>query len=277
MRQKIGTKAYYTLIRVPISFDSKEYLTLGLLYVEDCKVRFKYSHRKLDAIRSLISNEQYMLLKLRIRGLDKAAKKSSIGIPELSLVEEFSFGYLEYLSRYSNNIMIFDKPVVLEAPIVEFFDVIYQKFVDAHDNKEKKRPLEKIVKSKFSTSSKKKLSWDVSIDQKLISNLPVVKFKVHFAGRHSGIIVGETLDFHKSIHTLVNRIATLELLSRTASDKALDNVFVIGNKPKKSAKDHYKQWEFVQKSNYLEYLSYKDVDQLNSYIEQNDIIPLVQQ
>lgn len=90
----------YGVVRVEIS----ERISLGLIIVDGDKINVRYSRKKLEALRLLLSQREYEFIR---KVLLSMSRKNTINSAEI----------VSYLSRYSNNLIAFSplQAVDLEA------------------------------------------------------------------------------------------------------------------------------------------------------------------
>lgn len=82
----------YSIIYADIRPEIQERLSLGILTIEQNKVRVFYSQKKLGIIKPLYTDKEYKAIASIVR----------CGLRELTSVET-----LKYLTRYSNNLISF--------------------------------------------------------------------------------------------------------------------------------------------------------------------------
>ena len=82
----------YSIIYADIRPEIKERLSLGVLTIEQDKVRVMYSQKKLGIVKQLYTPKEYKAISSIVRH----------GLREMTSVET-----LKYLTRYSNNLISF--------------------------------------------------------------------------------------------------------------------------------------------------------------------------
>ena len=82
----------YSIIYADIRPEIQERLSLGILTIENEKVKVLYSQKKLEILKMLYTEKEYKAISSIVRN----------GLRELTSVET-----LKYLTRYSNNLISF--------------------------------------------------------------------------------------------------------------------------------------------------------------------------
>ena len=89
-------KLQYSIIFGEIRPEISERLSLGVIFVDGENISVKYSNKKLQVLKSLYSQKEYDFVGRVVRGLSRNNKIPSEGI-------------VNYLSRYSNNLLSISK------------------------------------------------------------------------------------------------------------------------------------------------------------------------
>ncbi len=269
-------ETYFSTLKVPVSFDAGEFIAVGMLLVDSDGLHLRLSHRKIKILKDLINSEQYELLRTRLRSLETAAELASEELGGHYIPDEFSISHLNYLSRYSNNILLFSEPTTIKLKDSQLADILYSKYVDPFIEpvKRKQKPIKQRVRSRFSKHSVARLSWDFEVSQQMLPSMPVVSYKSHFAGIGEGIIIGDSFDFELQYHLFSYHLSALELIARTASPKNLMRTFVVGKEPDPKLEKNHQQWNLTRKSKYLEYIDLKELGRLEEFLEEQGIEPV---
>lgn len=270
------SSTYFTVIKVPISFEAGEFLAVGLLMVDGDGVELRFSERKLKLLKDLISPDQMELARTRIRSLIQAQKQVRTELGGSYVPEEFSLSYLQYLSRYSNNILVFSEPVKIESKDGGLTEILYAKFVDAFEApiKTKEKPIKQKVRARFSKKSVERLVWDFEITQDLLPAMPVVSIKSHFAGMGDGLVLGDSFDFQTPYHLLLAHLSPLQLVARSVAPGKLQKAYIIGKEPAKALEKNHKQWQMLRSSRYLEYVDLSETEKVEEYLEKQQVSPV---
>lgn len=108
----------FSIIYAVIRPEINEQLSVGVILVGDEKPKFRYSERKLRAVKELFSPKQYEFFDRMVRGLESSGAIDSIeGI--------------NYLIRYSNNMMALSPLQDIDLPLnEETSDWVFTQYID---------------------------------------------------------------------------------------------------------------------------------------------------
>ena len=133
-------KTFYSILSVVIRPEINEKLSVGLLLVDEKQVSFYVSESKLSVVKKLVSNNIFKGIKSSIKFIEKTfmIKQNILSNPqqvlELNIEDKsdvFNYGYIDYLSQYNNNVIVFSKPVNINFEYsIELFQKLFQKLVD---------------------------------------------------------------------------------------------------------------------------------------------------
>lgn len=133
-------KTFYSILSLNIKPEINERLSVGMVMVFKEKVFFHLSKRKLSVIQKLVSKERYKASLNYLKMIEKSSSTNellnqTIGIrqlkPETKYDRIFSEQYIEYLSRYNNNLVSFSKPNFIDLDVTEhIFETLFKKLID---------------------------------------------------------------------------------------------------------------------------------------------------
>src|SRR5665213_1663211 len=105
---------YYSILSALIRPEIQEKISVGLLLIGDKDVFFEYSKNKLNSAKTLLSENAHLMLKDALKNIEvtvsaqqSANKKYELNFKKKSPLSE---SYIQYLSRYNNNILGFTSP-----------------------------------------------------------------------------------------------------------------------------------------------------------------------
>ena len=131
-------KTFYSIISINIRPEINERLSVGLIMIFGEKVFFRYSNSKLNIIQKLTGKEiwkaTHNYLKLVQSSVSNKALSTNKDLLNLKVENKysrlFSEQYIEYLSRYNNNLVSFSKPNFIELEATDQkLDVFSNKIV----------------------------------------------------------------------------------------------------------------------------------------------------
>jgi hypothetical protein len=273
-------KSHYSILSVAVRPEIDEKLTIGLLAVSGNEVFFEYSKNKLATVRTLIDHPLYKYLQDVIRQIDKAvdeetAKKGTI-IADEGIDIQFSESYLSYMSRYSNNLLLFSSPVQIDLSINRpLFDTLFKKYVDAVGISEKKaKPLEQ-VKEEFYPQVKSYYNTDIKITPQQVEGLPMA-INIDVIGKNEIDTFAQIVDFDRPFYHVGKDVGDLISLMG-AFEKGDAYSFLVGDEPdKQKYGQSHDTWNTLRKWNKLEYVPLKEIDRLQEYAVQHGVRPCLQ-
>jgi hypothetical protein len=278
-------KTFYSILYCPIRPVVDEQLSIALFIRTNERIFFRYSQDKLKVIKELIPGGAYNLLKSSLRNINDyfEEKNNQINISPLLFIPSdterlLQLEYFNYLNKYSNNLLHFSKPTILDLEITnEVFDNLYFKFVfDADEIKGKKHLISEKVRSKINPKIKNNVNLEVELTSNQIKNL-VVPTPVWFIGKNDMEVTGEVIDFTKSTHHLENDVRDylylLQSLKDTKTSKRYGKHFMVGNEPNKNNFTNHSIWNQVRDLSYITFITSKETDQITNYIHEHKVSP----
>ncbi|MBP5369027.1 MAG: hypothetical protein J6Z01_11300 [Bacteroidales bacterium] len=107
----------YSIVYGLLNLELTERLSVGILYVDNGKIEFKYSKKKMDALKLLMNRPEHSFLTRVIKNMENSTKKDS---PER----------INYLSRYSNNLIQFSPLTTIDLePTPKNYKWLYETYV----------------------------------------------------------------------------------------------------------------------------------------------------
>ncbi len=112
----------YSIVYGLLNIETTERLSLGIIYVDKTNILFKYSHRKLNALKPLLHHDNYKALSEIVTSM---GKNNSLKSPER----------INYLSRYSNNLIQFSPLTTIDLePTPKNYKWLYETYVYKKQN-----------------------------------------------------------------------------------------------------------------------------------------------
>lgn len=132
-------RSQYNIISAQTNPEIGEKIIVGLLMISDNYVNFSASKNKLSITKSLVSTSMYKFLVETITQLEKSimhevdARTGIYGNKLSSLILDEK--YIEYLSRYSNGLINFSAPKIIDLEANdEVFAFLFKKYVDEKES-----------------------------------------------------------------------------------------------------------------------------------------------
>ena len=273
-------KTIYSIVYITLNAALNDKVSIGLLMSDGKDDMFRYSFDKLRALKGIIKPEKYTLAKDYLSALekDRTADKTKFFENETFHTDWVSEPYINYLSRYSNNLIQFSEPKAIDVAFSsENFKRLFEKYIYALDPKIEEIDSDSLfekVKFQLYPTIEKRVNLDKSLDSSHFKNL-FAPIEVNFIGVNGMTIAGQAIDFHKKYHFLENDIARFVSLTKAIDleGKKQGKYFVLGYEPEEIEKKNHFLWEQIKKSQFLEFVDVDEVDRIEAYIQENDVKP----
>lgn len=278
-------KTIFSILYVPISATLDEKVSIGLIMSDGIQNYFRFSQSKLQAIKSLIDVESHTILKTYLRSLEKEINMELVNDKTLFTIEIASkakwvnSSYITYLSKYSNNLLQFSEPKVIDISLDEItYKRIFEKYIFQYEEIVSTQT-EPTIFQKVRTKLYPKITGKVNIDKTLTSNdfanlfAPV---EVNFIGVNGVPVAGQAFDFEKKHYFLENDVTRFISLTKALelSGQPDGKYFVLGREPKVSHNDkNHLMWSQIRDARFLEFVDIDEIGIVEDYIEKNHVIP----
>jgi len=127
-------QTYYSILFVPIRPAINEQISIGLLLTNKEQAYSHFSKQKLEIAKRLLPQGGQKLLGYSVELMDAYLKKGTFQKESGKAKGEqttIDLPYIEYLSRYNNNLLIFSPPIPIDIEATEEnFWRLYADFVD---------------------------------------------------------------------------------------------------------------------------------------------------
>ena len=129
---------FYSILTAVIRPEIQERISVGLLLVGNEGVHFNYSTNKMAAVRTILHENDYKLFKDYVQMVVSKVTEMTESNGQLSFDKRDALlnqDYINYLSRYNNNLLNFTAAKNIEVPATsEVFTKLYAKFIDDIDD-----------------------------------------------------------------------------------------------------------------------------------------------
>jgi len=273
----------YSILSVLIRPEIQEKITIGFLLMDENNVFFNFSKNKLAAAKSLLSSNAYKSLKDALYNINATSENQHLKEQPNTIISRksntFSKSYIEYLSRYNNNILSFSSPKEIELDAtIDIFSKLYRKFIDNSTIIEKK-PLTNYIQ-RFKQEKRLILSKHFNIDRKVtnkeIPNL-IVPVTVTFIGQNEVPTFVQSLDFEKRTDFLSNDISEILYLQRAFKDENKDSVAMsIINEPDRiKFPQQHEIWHQLRNTSGITHYDISEADAVIEYAEKHNVKPFL--
>ncbi len=271
----------YSILSVLIRPEIQEKITIGFLLINGNEVFFDYSKHKLGVAKNLLSANAYNSLKDAIHNINATANnyKHNTTSDTPSKINSFSVTYIEYLSRYNNNILSFTALKSIEVSAnLEVFTKLFHKFIDNTIAPVKKTFVSEI--QKFKKEKKVELSKHFNIDKKITPNEIeglIVPVSVTLIGQNEVPAFVQTLDLERSTSYLIKDISEILFLQKAFVSTHLQSVaMAITNEPNKNKyPEQHDIWEQLRNTKDILHYDISDADAVIEYAVEHNVHPFI--
>jgi hypothetical protein len=277
-------KTLYSIIYSALNVVGHERINFALLMLNsDGEVFYDFSSEKLKLARKLYSYESFKLLTGQLESLQSKLVKQSA---QLSHVKAFNSEYLDYLSRYSNNLVAFTKPTPIEIDFNQknfnslFERIIYKSNPTLQQDLITVAKGIALIKKDFSPKVKTRVNIDVELKA---DQYDYILFNTHIdmIGRNDKPVLNQFIEFEndtpakieKNINSYLSLIKPFEV-----HDGKVGKYFMVGDEPSKAKTQHHLIWEHLKDSNLikedlLELVPSEEIGSIESYLNDHDVKP----
>ncbi len=275
-------ETFYSILSVTLRPEIDEKLSVGIVLIGKNKVFFYSSSNKLIALKKLVSQNVYNGIKHSIKLIEKGfnIKQREYYNPQQVLEldiksksDVFNYNYIDYLSRYNNNIITFSKPVEINVEYsVELFHNLFQKFVDeeAFVKTEKKiNPIEQF-KNIFFPRCKSYFSIEQEITSAMFPKL-IMPIKIDLLGKNEEEVFVQSIDMSKTLRSIENGVADLLHVNIALPNS---KKFILSSEPDKSLEVNHSIWNNIRQYKEFEYVDIKEAERIEEYAKTYGVVPL---
>lgn len=281
-------RTFYTLIQAGVNPMAGDKITVGLFMRGADKPRFAWSRARARVVRDLMGADSYRLLMLNLKALHRQCEEEaqlSMGLfssmPQEDLSKHLlSEPYMEYLSRYSRNLLSFGPLTSIEVEATdEHFHKLFALLVDDRADMVKQLPVRDIheVREHFKMRTEKLVSWDVTMTKEELPQLVMPSVNIQFAGAKERMrIIGEVVDFEKPEYHLEKQLYELhDVAGALSAEKRYGSGYIIGDEPDKSMRPaQHRTWQAFRGSKLLKLVPSNESEQVDEALRASGVQPL---
>jgi len=273
---------YYTIISANLRPEIQERLSIGLFISNGEHFHFQYSKNKLAAARTLLSADAFQTLKdglLNIERLCNEEKKSSSELFQTKAILHQT-SYIDYLSRYNNNLIVFSKPKVIDVEFnAENFNHLYSQYIEnltlsPNENLTLENKIELFKQTKGEVLAKY-FDIDKEITSKEVLDL-IVPVSVTLIGKNENPTFVQSIDMNKRVDYIRNDIA--EVLFLQKAFKTADQTCVAMALTEEPDKQQYPVqhtiWQQLRKVNDIRNVDISEAETIIDYAIEHGVQPL---
>lgn len=277
-------RTHYSLLFATLRKVTQEKVSLGLLLFDGENALCRFSHSKIGGLRHLLPKEDYKVISDAVTILERKMRqtwnKSPLYSNLLFKIEdpEFSLDYVNYLSRYKNNLVTYSEPKPIDIEVTETNALkLFEKLVDAGN-------AEEVITKKPTPIRRLTLEYEEKIRRHFIANhtvtyedLPnlLVPVKVDLVGKNGIDVFVQSIDMTAGQNQIINEISTFYLLKDTYKKNKFPLMdFVLSEEPPIELKRQHEIWSQLVESKEFNYVDISEGERIIIYAEQNQVRPV---
>lgn len=274
-------KTFYSIVYVTLNAASAEKVGVGLLLSDgECSI-FRHSSAKLHAIKALLNDQRYKLVRDYLNSLEHdsfIAPKGKHALGDAPSKSDWATeSYMSYLSTYANNLVQFSAPKTIDVAVNDSnFNRIFEKYIYTFEQKPAAIITETIaerIKTKLYPKINQRVNLDKTLDATHFENV-FAPIEVNFIGVNGIPVIGQTIDFDKKHYYLENAVTRFVSLTKAielAGKKG--QYFVLGQEPEITDAKNHALWKQLKDSTFLEFVPIDEIERIEKYMEENDVKP----
>ena len=277
-------KTFFSIIYLTLNANLNEKISVGMIMSNDENLIFKYSNTKLGIVKQLIPHQNYIFLRTYFKNLDCELNHDFSKSYELNIKKEISSSwinekYINYLHRYSNNMVKFSEPRSIDIVLDDYsFGKLFSKYIFEKEDEElisnKTADIINEVKTKLYSKIEDKVNLDVIVKPSDFKEL-IAPVNVNFIGKNNIIVAGQTIDFGKRFYNLENDLTKFISFTKAVDfEKGTGHYFLVGEEPNKLMdKKNHSIWKHMFDSKMIDYVSVNETERIQEYINQHGVTP----
>lgn len=278
-------QTFYTIIKIAPNTMTDDTLSIGLLVCDSQKYWLQFSEERKSAAKRIMDENSEAVdfvvkqISLYIQKLNKEIAKSNNELFPLSNLLQSE--YFNYLNNYSNGLLRFSKPSLLDDTVTEEkFLKLFALLIDKNIEREPKT--KDIFNEVFYTTINKKLIKRVEkkIHTKININPSVLpsmyfQYEMDCIGLNGAFVGAKSIPFNKSLPTLdkdiSHYIALISLLS-TKYNKNIkkNNFFLIADEPNIINSPEHTTWENIIQNPLFKVINSEQADTVADKVEETN-------
>lgn len=271
-------KTFYSILSAVINPVSGEKIAIGLLLSDGNESIFRCSDSRLSIVNQIVDNNTRQFIKSYIKSIDSVIRNIDINNDTTNIfycegknviVNE---PYIEYLSKYSKNVISFSKPAKIDLKVEkEVFNNLFAKFItEEHEPEVKIERKIKLVKNELFPKAEKHFTIEKHFVQSKETKL-LLPVKIDLFGTNGKIVIGHFFDLEKPTNNIKSDFYDFEQIANLHKSS---KKFLISFEPEKEKmpQQHY-FWSQIRKQKTHTYIDLSEVDMILKYAEKNNVIP----
>jgi hypothetical protein len=210
-------KPFYSVLYLKSESISDEKIAVGMFLNAENKPVFDYSEDKLRVAARIIDSDAVDSVERTLRNIKKKVRSytKDDGQVEAFDIEPFTSGYFDYLSRYSNNLLIYSKPSENIGDFgFEDFNSLFKLLVDKNYGLVEEKPIsfkEKAEKRLKESRVSERLDIKYRVPKSRVKSIFSNK-KVDYIGVNDSIYSGNIIDTSTDHYVIENKVYQIRAL-----------------------------------------------------------------
>lgn len=285
---QLTMKTFYSLLYVNLNVTLDEKVCIGLVMTDGEMFFYKFSAQKLNFISPLLSVEKRQFIKQYLKSLEQDIQANENNttkfFSDVSYVKQWAKEeYLTYLSNYANNIISFSTPKTIAlANTLENFKALFSKYVHTYEEVNVKLRKKQVTPFKIQDQVYRHLypqietraNTNITLNSSNFETI-LVPVSIDFIGSNERPVLGQTLDFTKSIQHIQHDITSYLSLTISVEEKERKKgkYFVIGQEPSIEEEKNHAFWKNLRTSPFIDYIELDELEKIAFYMEEHDVQP----
>ncbi|MBN2776868.1 MAG: hypothetical protein JXR36_04465 [Bacteroidales bacterium] len=272
-------KTFYSILSAVINPISGEKISIGLLLSNGNESIFRCSDNRMAIVSKILNSDSRTFIKNYIKSIESVIKRIDINDDSSNIFYNegknviVNEPYIEYLSRYSKNVISFSKPTSIDVDVVgSVYDSLFAKFIAEEIAIEK--TIEKVIistKRNFFPKAEKYFSIEKEFEANKQTKL-LLPSKIDLFGKNGEIVMGQFFDLEKSANSIKSDFFDYNQIAKIHKHSTK---FFVSYEPEKVnfPQQHY-FWSEIRKQKGYTYVDISETDSIIEFANKNNVIPV---
>lgn len=271
-------ETFYSLISVRFKPNTDERINIGLLMNNGHSLLFDYSETKFELTVKFLNQDLSRQLKQTLEALRKSFSNTGNDIDFAFKASKWDTGTLQYLSKYSQNFLVFSRPEPIKLELNKSnFDSLFKKYVWLEDSKEiksKSSPFIQRVNHFYVKELDKRTDINVELTSVDLKGL-LFPVKIDSLGFNENPFSCEAIDFTAHVNAIKPKMTSiLHLHEAFRTNKHSEAKMFCIFKENQSKDSHGKSLlSNLKESGLCELVSEDETGIISEYVEDHNVKP----
>jgi hypothetical protein len=279
---------HYTIVFITPNPAIQEKIAVGLLLFNRNEVYYKFSPVKLQLVKNILGKDVFKLVQDGLKSLSAkvAGENNNYHLANgfrlfkhQDIAIDFTAEYINYLSRYKNNVISYTEPLAIAIePSEEILIKLFNTFIgEAESDKSSvirhERPIDRL-KQNYHEQLTKHFIEDKTISYNEVKGL-FVPVKVDLVGKNEKDVFVQSIFMEAKPDTIIQEISTFYLLKDTyKKNNSPMQDFVLAAEPPKEQKKQHELWKHLFESKEFNYVDVSEAEKIIEYAEEHNVKPV---